>query len=321
MNYIRMFSSPLYIWGSIDIGNYESDDGLQTSDGITFVELHNISSGFSKSPNIFFTNVVIYSSRNEALLNFDKDNIVYSSSLNPDSVLKTDARKKADEKTDEEEKKKPVFDNVVIPTPDQMTSYVEKLNAIAQSSAENAEKLKQQQQAMNTFVESITNVKEMPNPDPSPDPNPSPNPDPSPDPEPSPEPDPDAPATDEEAAKYTADLTTVFPFCIPFDLIRAFKVLSVEGEAPVYKMPLKIDYKSIHVSEAWQIDMSDFASVIQILRVMETLGFIVGLILVTRKLIRGKSWNLLQNFYPLFFLSCRSHPLYLILMHCLAFLF
>ncbi|MEE0818278.1 MAG: hypothetical protein UIK35_06855 [Coprococcus catus] len=287
MNYIRMFSSPLYIWGSIDIGNYKSDDGLQTSDGITFVELHNISSGFSKSPNIFFTNVVIYSSRNEALLNFDKDNIVYSSSLNPDSVLKTDARKKADEKTDEEEKKKPVFDNVVIPTPDQMTSYVEKLNAIAQSSAENAEKLKQQQQAMNTFVESITNVKEMPNPDPSPDPNPSPNPDPSPDPEPSPEPDPDAPATDEEAAKYTADLTTVFPFCIPFDLIRAFKVLSAEGEAPVYKMPLKIDYKSIHVSEAWQIDMSDFASVIQILRVMETLGFIVGLILVTRKLIRG----------------------------------
>lgn len=209
----------------------------------------------------------------------------YFSNLNPDSVLKTDARKKADEKTDEEEQKKPVYDNVVLPTSDQMTSYVEKLNAIAQSSAENAEKLKQQQEAMNTFVESITNVKT--NPDPAPDPDPSPKPDPSPDPDPSPEPDPDAPATDEEAAKYTADLTTVFPFCIPFDLIKAFKVLSAEGEAPVYKMPLKIDYKSIHVSEAWQIDMSDFASVIQILRVMETLGFIVGLILVTRKLIRG----------------------------------
>ena len=147
-----------------------------------------------------------------------------------------------------------------------MTNYANQLQAIAQSDAEPAVKKKQQQQAMNTFVESITNVKEMPKPDPSPDPDPSliqihhltrih-----------SPEPDPDAPATDAEAAPYTADLTTVFPFCIPFDLIRAFKVLSAEGEAPVYKMPLKIDYKSIHVSEAWQIDMSDFASVIQILQ-------------------------------------------------------
>lgn len=230
------------------------------------------SSGFFPVPKY------VYDTRQDAILH-QYDTISYSSNLNPDSTLTTDAAKKAQE--DEEKKDKPVYDNVVLPTPDQMTNYANQLQAIAQSDAEPAVKKEQQQQAMNTFVESITNVKEMPNPDPSPDPDPSPNPDPS------PEPDPDAPATDEEAAKYTADLTTVFPFCIPFDLIRAFKVLSAEGEAPVYKMPLKIDYKSIHISEAWQIDMSDFASVIQILRVMETLGFIVGLILVTRKLIRG----------------------------------
>lgn len=216
-------------------------------------------------------------------------NAEYSSNLNPDSTFRTDAAKKAQE--NEETKDKPVYDNVVLPTQEQMTNYANQLQAIAQSDAEPAVKKEQQQKAMNTFVESITNVKEMPNPDPSPDPDPSPepspNPDPSPDPDPSPEPDPDAPATDEEAAQYTANLTTVFPFCIPFDLIRAFKVLSVEGEAPVYEMPLQIDYKSIHVDEHWSIDMSDFSSVIQILRVMETLGFIVGLILVTRKLIRG----------------------------------
>lgn len=211
------------------------------------------------------------------------DSYQFPSSLNKDSIFKTDAAKKAQE--DEEKKDKPVYDNVVLPTQEQMNEYINKLDAIAQSNAEPAVKQEQQQQALNTFVESITNVYPKPDPDPSPDP--LPNPDPSPDPDPNPEPDPDAPATDEEAAPYTADLTTVFPFCIPFDLIRAFKVLSAEGEAPVYKMPLKIDYKSIHVSEAWQIDMSDFASVIQILRVMETLGFIVGLILVTRKLIRG----------------------------------
>lgn len=234
-----------------------------------------------------YTNVpyVIYDSKDEALKAFKG----YASNLNPNSTLTTDAAKKAQE--DEEKKDKPVYDNVVLPTEEQMNDYINKLNEIAQRTTDPAQRLQEQQKAMNAFVESITNV--SPNPEPSPDPNPnpspdpSPNPDPSPDPDPSPEPDPDGPATDEEAAQYTADLTTVFPFCIPFDLIRAFKVLSVQGEAPVYEMPLQIDYKSIHVDEHWSIDMSDFSSVIQILRVMETLGFIVGLILVTRKLIRG----------------------------------
>lgn len=230
----------------------------------------------------------IYLNKTEALKHIG-DSPNYLSNLNPKSTLTTDAAKKAQE--NEETKDKPVYDNVVLPTEEQMNDYINKLNEIAQRTTDPAQRLQEQQKAMNAFVESITNV--SPNPEPSPDPNPnpspdpSPNPDPSPSPDPSPEPDPDAPATDEDAAKYTADLTTVFPFCIPFDLIRAFKVLSVQGEAPVYKMPLQIDYKSIHVDEHWSIDMSDFSSVIQILRMMETLGFIVGLILVTRKLIRG----------------------------------
>ena len=173
-----------------------------------------------------------------------------------------------------------------------MNEYINKLDAIAQSDAEPAVKQEQQQQVMNTFVESITNV--YPKPDPSPDPNPSPSPDPSPDPDPSPspdpspDPDPDAPATDEEAAKYTANLTTIFPFCIPFDLIRAFKVLSVDGEAPVYKIPVQIKYGGyIDINESWDIDMSDFDMVVQIMRIIETLSFIVGLIMITRNLIRG----------------------------------
>lgn len=284
-NYIYMSASYFYVWGSKDLCRYAGGPPcIQLTDNLLVEDINSIGGGFSSHPSYFMTNVPIYSSLAEAQANFDNDMADYLKSLNPKSVLNTTAKNDALDKDNYEE---PVYDNVVLPTPDQMTNYANQLQAIAQSDAEPAVKKEQQQQAMNTFVESITNVKEMPKPDPSPDPDPSPNPDPSPDPDPSPEPDPDAPATDEEAAPYTADLTTVFPFCIPFDLIRAFKVLSAEGEAPVYKMPLKIDYKSIHVSEAWQIDMSDFASVIQILRVMETLGFIVGLILVTRKLIRG----------------------------------
>lgn len=258
--------------------------GYVSSDSSQFSTGSSLNAGASYR---LYTNVpyIPYDSKDEALKAFKG----YASNLNPNSTLTTDAAKKAQE--DEEKKDKPVYDNVVLPTEEQMNDYINKLNEIAQRTTDPAQRLQEQQKAMNAFVESITNVSPEPSPDPNPNPNPSPdpspNPDPSPDPDPSPEPDPDAPATDEEAAEYTADLTTVFPFCIPFDLIRAFKVLSVEGEAPVYEMPLQIDYKSIHVDEHWSIDMSDFSSVIQILRVMETLGFIVGLILVTRKLIRG----------------------------------
>lgn len=258
--------------------------GYVSSDSSQFSTGSSLNAGASYR---LYTNVpyIPYDSKDEALKAFKG----YASNLNPNSTLTTDAAKKAQE--DEEKKDKPVYDNVVLPTEEQMNDYINKLNEIAQRTTDPAQRLQEQQKAMNAFVESITNVSPEPSPDPNPNPNPSPdpspNPDPSPDPDPSPEPDPDAPATDEEAAKYTADLTTVFPFCIPFDLIRAFKVLSVEGEAPVYEIPLQIDYKSIHVDEHWSIDMSDFSSVIQILRVMETLGFIVGLILVTRKLIRG----------------------------------
>lgn len=265
--YVWANTSGVYFSGGLSITNFYRTDN----------KLEYVGAFSSGTYDDYITNVHVYSSEAEAEKNFSKNNIIYPSQFNPDSVQKTDARKQLEEKTNEEEKKKPIYNDVIMPSSDQMTAYVNKLDAISKSDADAATKNAQQQEALNQFVQSITNTST----------NPDPKPDPSPEPDPSPKPDPDAPATDKEAAKYTADLTTVFPFCIPFDLIRAFKVLSAEGEAPVYKMPLKIDYKSIHVSEAWQIDMSDFASVIQILRVMETLGFIVGLILVTRKLIRG----------------------------------
>ena len=260
-----------------------------SSDVNSFSSFKSESSG-AYSSKFYLANVPVYPTESDAKKNFSKDKIIYPSAFNPKSVKKTDAAKKAQE--DEEKKDKPVYDNVVLPTQEQMNEYINKLDAIAQSDAEPAVKQEQQQQVMNTFVESITNV--YPKPDPSLDPNPSPSPDPSPDPDPSPspdpspEPDPDAPATDEEAAKYMANLTTIFPFCIPFDLIRAFKVLSVDGEAPVYKIPVQIKYGGyIDINESWDIDMSDFDMVVQIMRIIETLSFIVGLIMITRNLIRG----------------------------------
>jgi len=284
---VFMFCDSLYLYYSSNYRKFIGFNGISFPASLSSIDKFGSVAGGITSDH-FVSNVPFYSSFEEAEANFANDMADYLKSLNPKSVLNTTAKNDA---LDNKKYEEPVYDNVVLPTEEQMNDYINKLNEIAQRTTDPAQRLQEQQKAMNAFVESITNVSPEPSPDPNPNPNPtpdpSPNPDPSPDPDPSPEPDPDAPATDEEAAKYTADLTTVFPFCIPFDLIRAFKVLSVEGEAPVYEMPLQIDYKSIHVDEHWSIDMSDFSSVIQILRVMETLGFIVGLILVTRKLIRG----------------------------------
>lgn len=87
------------------------------------------------------------------------------------------------------------------------------------------------------------------------------------------------------ADDLTADLKSIFPFCIPFDLINCIKGLSAEGEAPkwVMKIPMPTAY-------TWTItvDMADYDSIVRIFRLGEDLLFIVGLIMITRGLmIRG----------------------------------
>lgn len=81
-----------------------------------------------------------------------------------------------------------------------------------------------------------------------------------------------------------ADLKSIFPFCIPFDLIACIKGLAADPEAPAWniKIPMPTNY-------TWTItiDMSDYEGVVRIFRIGEDLLFIVGLIVVTRNLIRG----------------------------------
>ena len=86
-------------------------------------------------------------------------------------------------------------------------------------------------------------------------------------------------------APFLADLSSLFPFCVPFDLIRLFKVLQSAPQAPYWEIPL--DVPSIGLHYEFVIDMSQFDTLAQIFRVCETIGFICGLILITRKLIRG----------------------------------
>ena len=86
-------------------------------------------------------------------------------------------------------------------------------------------------------------------------------------------------------APFLADLSSLFPFCVPFDLIRLFKVLQSAPQAPYWEIPL--DVPSIGLHYEFVIDMSQFDTLAQIFRACETIGFICGLILITRKLIRG----------------------------------
>ena len=156
--------------------------------------------------------------------------------------------------------------------------------------------------APNYVQELIQKLQQNPsvNPDPNPNPNPNPNPDPGTNPQPTLKPNPtdtpDQPENPEDEVKpYTADLTKVFPFCIPFDLIHLFKVLDAEPEAPVFKIPieLKVDNpfngKSIvDYEDTIVIDLSDYEQPIKVIRIFEVIFFLIGLMLITRShMIKG----------------------------------
>lgn len=109
----------------------------------------------------------------------------------------------------------------------------------------------------------------------------------------------DAPAIDEQVqtgpetiqvnsnpADYASPgLSSVFPFCIPFDLYEFFECLAADPEAPEISWRF---YVPGICDEQIEIDLSQFDTVAQIVRTMELLAFIVGLALVTReKFLRG----------------------------------
>lgn len=80
-------------------------------------------------------------------------------------------------------------------------------------------------------------------------------------------------------------LSSVFPFCIPFDLYEFFECLAADPEAPQISWRF---YVPGICDEQIEIDLSQFDTVAQIVRTMELLAFIVGLALVTReKFLRG----------------------------------
>lgn len=90
---------------------------------------------------------------------------------------------------------------------------------------------------------------------------------------------------DPDVSDYTLDFRKLFPFCIPFDIYKAVKLLDATPTAPVvhYKF-----YLSKSKTYTINLNLNKFNTVAAILRRMECLLFIIGLATATRRIyIRG----------------------------------
>lgn len=90
--------------------------------------------------------------------------------------------------------------------------------------------------------------------------------------------------TDVDVKKYKRDLRMVFPFCLPFDLIDLLDALDADPVTPSFKMPFVVPALDINMSV--DLDLSFLDDVAAMIRLFETIGFIITLIMATSKLIK-----------------------------------
>ena len=128
------------------------------------------------------------------------------------------------------------------------------------------------------FINNYENPENIPDDETQPDPDPDPEPSPGPAPEPVPD--------NEYLGNFLLpeSITTKFPFCIPFDVVRCLRLFSTsDREAPQWETDIGYGDSSYHVS----IDLSMFDDIASFIRPIEYLVFLVGLAIGTRSLIRG----------------------------------
>ncbi|NLH02400.1 MAG: hypothetical protein GX488_11075 [Clostridiales bacterium] len=90
---------------------------------------------------------------------------------------------------------------------------------------------------------------------------------------------------DVNVPEVPASIADKFPFCVPFDLFRLIKALNASPSAPIFTVPLKFD--SINYQYDFRFDLSQYDNLVQPIRIGITLIFLLGLIMITRKLIKG----------------------------------
>lgn len=87
-----------------------------------------------------------------------------------------------------------------------------------------------------------------------------------------------------EIDPYKVGLSSVFPFCIPFDVYNMVTMFVAEPEAPHAEWTFSLPWSNQEYSVGW--DLSDFDGVAQVCRSMELVLFAVGLAAITHKFIK-----------------------------------
>jgi len=91
--------------------------------------------------------------------------------------------------------------------------------------------------------------------------------------------------SDFDTPEMPTNLKDKFPFCVPFDLIALVTALNAPAEVPSATIPLK--FASLGYESSMTINLSQFEGVARAVRWGTTILFIFGLIVLTRKLIKG----------------------------------
>ena len=131
---------------------------------------------------------------------------------------------------------------------------------------ENTEKLKET--LSKTVIENVPAPVTEPEPEPEPDPNPEPEPG----------------EAESGLSDYKVNLTSIFPFCIPFDFIDFLKALKAEPETPVFEVPFIVP--SLGIETSIVIDLSWMDDIMKIFRLGLLGCFTLSLMVNTRKMIK-----------------------------------
>lgn len=83
-------------------------------------------------------------------------------------------------------------------------------------------------------------------------------------------------------ANKFGDITKLFPFCIPFDLIRLIKGMNAEKKPPVFHF--EHEFKSIDYTFVVDVDLSDYDKYIKLFRYGMQIFYILALMFLTAKI-------------------------------------
>lgn len=87
---------------------------------------------------------------------------------------------------------------------------------------------------------------------------------------------------------YALNLIDFFPFCIPRDVYLIMKYLDAEPQAPKFKWNIPTLNTGGKVEDHLvEIDLSLLNEVASIIRIMEKIAFIFGLVVLSRKIVKG----------------------------------